>query len=225
VKEFSFGKYHDLGRRGGDLHRTSSCSRPAVVVRETEDHCGRWSSAAQRKPHPRSSLAQGLGAPPAYPDTGRGVPVSSAIRARPRGEARSTPRARFADRRGEAAPRGGQDAPFAAESCRPRRGGLRSRGATDVFVELGKERERAQGPSHRSVISEYRDCAPVAHRFPKQTETPPAAFDEVGKIGTGVERSAANCQRIGSGGRRVHLTETNPYGRRRRSQAPPVAIG
>jgi hypothetical protein len=224
VKEFSFGNTMILAGVVGICTGVIVLAL-AVVVSELKIIVRRLEQRSPAETHPRSSLAPGSGAPPAYPDAGDDQFPFSRDRGAPDEASEIEPTAPGSlPWRGEAAPRGRQDTPFAPEAAelapaaKPRRNLMFSSNSR-------KERERAQGRLAADPSSpEYRPAPPVAPPVPEADETPPAAFDDAWPKSERVsERSRAElpAPRRGRAAPST-FTETNPVASAADRQAPPA---
>jgi hypothetical protein len=225
VKEFSFGNTMILAGVVGICTGILVLAL-AVVVSELKIIARRL--VAQRSPtetRPRSVLAQASGSLPAYPDAGEDELLFSRDQGGPdeMGEIEPTAPGSLPPWRGEAAPRGRQDAPFAPEgaesapAAKPRRNLMFSSSSR-------KERERAQGRAADPPSPEFRPAPPVAPPVPEADETPPATFDDAWpKSERMSERSRAElpAPRRGRAGP-SNFAETNPVAGAADRQAPPV---
>ena len=232
VKEFSFGNTIILAGVVGICTGIIVLAL-AVVVSELKIIARRLvgqrspAEIGQRSPaeaRSRPALASISGAP-AYPDAGDDEFSFSRDQGAPdeAGEIEPTVPGSL-PWRGEAAPRGRQDAPFAPEAAEPAPAAKPRRNL--MFSSSSrKERERAQGRLAADPSSpEYRAAPPVAPPVPEAEETPPATFDDAWPKSERVsERSRAELP-APRRGRAAPSTfaETNPVASAPDRQAPPV---
>jgi len=225
VKEFSFGNTEILAGVVGICTGIIVLAL-AVVVGELKIIARRL-AAGQRSPaetRSRPALASVSGAP-AFPDAGDDEFSFSRDQGAPDEAGEIEPAAPGSlPWRGEAAPRGRQDAPFAPEgaesapAAKPRRNLMFSSSSR-------KERERAQARVADPSSPEFRPAPPVAPPVPEADETPPATFDDAWpKSERMSERSRAElpAPRRGRAAPSSTFAETNPLAGAADRQAPPA---
>jgi hypothetical protein len=219
VKEFSFGNTIILAGVVGICTGIIVLAL-AVVVSELKIIARRL--AGQRSLAETRSRPVPAGAPPAHPDAGEDEFLFSRDQGAPdEADAIETTTPGSLPWRGEAAPRGRQDAaPEGAEStpaAKPRRNLMFSSSSR-------KERERAQGRAADPSSPEFRPAPPVAPPVPELDETPPATFDDAWpKPERMSERSRAELPAPRRGrAAPPTLAETDPPAGAADRQAPPV---
>jgi hypothetical protein len=223
VKEFSFGNTEILAGVVG-ICTGFIVLALAVVVSELKIIARRL--VGQRSPadtRSRPVLASVSGAP-AYPDAGDDeFPFSRDQGASDEADEIEPTAAGSLPWRGEAAPRGRQDAPFAPEgaesasAAKPRRNLMFSSSSR-------KERERSQARVADPASPEFRPAPPVAPPVPEADETPPATFDDAWPKSERMSERARAELPAPQRGRAASSTfaETNPLAGAADRQVPPA---
>jgi len=223
VKEFSFGNTLILAGVVG-VCTGAIVLALAVVVSELKIIARRLAERTAAESRARSVLASAPGAP-AYPDAEEDGFLFPRDQAADDEAGQIEPRAPGAlpPWRDEAAARGRQDAPLAAEGAEPAPA-TKPRRNLMFSSSSRKERERAQARLADLPSPEFRPAPPVAPPVPEADEAPPASFDDAWpKPERMSERSRAELP-APRRGRAAPSTsaETNPLASAADRQAPPA---